>query len=130
MLSKVERAEHVLADHAGYHVVRGDDDVVADAALGETGVEGLVALIGVVYDVYLGIGLFKLGDDVYIVVAAVGDVDAPVVDVELGFCLAAAARESEHAHSEGEDKYNGYNLFLHFSVPLECFCLFKALMRS
>ena len=77
----IQGLQHPLRDHLGHHVVGRDDDVERRAAGLELGVHRLVGIKGQVVD--LDAGLFLEGrDDIEAVVRAVGDVLAPVIDVQ------------------------------------------------
>ena len=77
----VKGCKHPLVDHLCHHVVGGDDHIVVGCAGLELGVQGLVGVEGGV--VHLDAGqLFKGGHHVHTVVRTVGDVLAPVIDVQ------------------------------------------------
>ena len=77
----VQRHQHPFAYHLGDHVVRRDDDIVVGRAGLELGVEGLVGVEGGIVDLDAG-QLFKGRHHVHAVVGTVGDILAPVVDVQ------------------------------------------------
>ena len=77
----VKGCKHPFVDHLCHHVVGGDDHIVVGCAGLEFGVQGLVGVEGGV--VHLDAGqLFKGGNHVHTVVRTVGDVLAPVIDVQ------------------------------------------------
>ena len=77
----VQGCKHPLVDHLCHHVVGWDDHIVVGCAGLEFGVQGLVGVEGGV--VHLDAGqLFKGAHNIHAVIRAVGDVLAPVVDVQ------------------------------------------------
>src|SRR5699024_9178043 len=78
---EVQGQQHPLVDHLGHHIVGGDDDVVAGRARFELGIHRLVGVEGGVVDADGGEPL-KGVHHVDAAVRAVGDVFAPVVDVQ------------------------------------------------
>src|SRR5699024_1594998 len=71
----VQGLEYVLLNELGDHIVGGTDDVVVGAAVFQQGVQGLVALGGLVVDGDARL-LLELGDEVLV------DIFAPVAHVE------------------------------------------------
>ena len=85
----VQRLEHPLGDHFCHHVIRRNDHIVVGCAGLELCVHGLVGVEGGV--IHLDAGeLFKGRHHVHAVVRAVGDVLAPVIDID-GHVLALEA---------------------------------------
>ena len=78
----VQRFEHILRDQLFDHIVRREDDVEGRAAGLELGVHTLVAVKGHIVDLDVGVSRFKLRDDVDALVRAVGDILAPVIDID------------------------------------------------
>ena len=110
----VERQEHVLGFHARDHVVRRDDHVVAHGAALELGIHVLVAGVGVIVDLdghAVGrlVPVLERGDGVERIVRAVGDIFAPVVDVEHARLLPAAvdADAGDEQRGGGKDAHGG-----------------------
>ena len=126
---EVQLEQHILLEHAGDHVVGGDDHVEADSAAGELGVHVFVAGISGVVDLDLLlvgflIPLLKLADGIEGILRAVGDIFAPVVDIErqgLGASASAAAGEEYGAQQHcGKRESNGS---FHVFASLACFLL-------
>ncbi len=91
----VKRSELVLLDESLDHIVRGDYDVVADCAPRELGIHILVGGVGRIADLDsftegVKVPFFKLLVGVYRILASVGDVFSPVVNVERGHAAAVA----------------------------------------
>ena len=103
----IQREEQALGAHAGDHVVGGDDDIVADGAGGDLGVHVLVAGEGGVVEldlvsVILEVPVLEALDGVEGVFRAVGDVFAPVVDVQDRFL--GPADDEDADDEDGEDR--------------------------
>ena len=62
-------------------------------------------------------------DDVDVVVRAVGDVDAPVVDVERDLVAPAAGEEAERER-KGEHERDGNSFLFQFFIPFQTFMRF------
>ena len=77
----IQRLEHSLVDHLGDHIVRRDDHVVIGSTGFQFGVHGLVGVEGCV--VHLDAGeLLEGRHHIHAVIRTVGDILAPVVDVQ------------------------------------------------
>ena len=91
----VDLQQHILPDQTGDHIIRGDDHIHGDAAVGQLGVHDLVGVIGGIVDFDVGIALFELGDDFHGVIGAVSDILAPVVDIQCHGILGMGCQENE-----------------------------------
>ena len=77
---EVQGLQHILGNEPSHHVVRRDDDIVGGTAGFQLGVHGLVAVEGHIFDLDAGF-LFKGGNHIEGTVGTVGNILAPVVDV-------------------------------------------------
>ena len=102
---KVQRQEHVVFAHAGYHVIRRYDDIEAHSARGELCEHVLIAGVGGVVHLDLdAVGLVIIFLEglygVKSIVGAVGDVLAPVVDVQRQGVAAGEDDNRDHADEQ------------------------------
>ena len=77
----IQRCKHSLGDHLCHHVIRRDDHIVVGRTGFQFGVHGLVGIKGGVVDLDAG-KLLEGGHHIHAVIGAVGDVFAPVVNVQ------------------------------------------------
>ncbi|MPN33142.1 hypothetical protein SDC9_180625 [bioreactor metagenome] len=105
----VQLFQHALADHAGDHIIRGNDDVKAGAVVLQHAVHGLIAVVGVVDHLNTGLRL-KVRKNGFV------DIDAPVKDVyHLGIGGGASARaagqgqagQQNHGRKKSKHSFQG-----------------------
>ena len=103
---KIQRFQHILGDELFDHIVRGNDNVIGRAAGFELGVHTLVAVEGHVVDLDVGIGLFKLRNDVNAAVGAVGNILPPVVDIDRDLLFRSRGGQAQCSckQADGEQK--------------------------
>ena len=126
-VAEVQRQQHILLEHAGDHVVRRDDDVIAHGAGGELRIHILVGGVGIIVDgdahaVRILIPFLEFLDRIVAVLATVGDVFTPVVDVQrkvlspVPGTAGTAAGDQKDKHEAEHD--NRDSSFHSFPVPL------------
>ena len=125
---KVQRQEHILLNEPAHHIVRRNDHIHGDTAVGHLGVHGLIGVKGHIIDPDVGIGLLELGDDIDTAVVALGDVLAPVVDIDGDPAVidGAAGKQRQQQHGrQGQAKDS-----FHAAPPrLACFLSFFSCSR-
>lgn len=107
----VQLLKHTLLAHPADHIVGGDDHVHGDAAVFQLGIHGLVGIEGGVLNLDVGVLLLELCDHIDGAIVSLGDILAPVVDVDGGL-FAALPAACAQADQGGKDKEDG-NYFLH-----------------
>ena len=78
---KIQRFEHVLVDHTRHHIVGREDDVIGGAAAFELCIQRFVGIKLGIVDAD-ACQLLKQSVDVQRIVVAVGNIFAPVVDID------------------------------------------------
>ena len=106
---EVQGLQHILGNEPPHHVVRRDDDIVGRTAGFQLGVHGLVAVEGHIVDLDAGF-LFKGGNHIKGTIGAVGDILAPVVDVN-GAAGGGGGRNGPGCHHQQGSEQQGNKAF-------------------
>ena len=118
-LAVVQLHQQTLLPHPGYHVVRGDDDIVTVAAALDGGIEHLIGGKGVVIDMDARLRL-------KIVENGLVDILAPVIHIDAALRLSLFAARQRQGQQQGQEQ-NGE--FLHHWTPPFTPSFWRALLR-
>ena len=131
-LRKIKLLDAILLDQTGNHVVRGDNQIVMHRTAGEFCIHLFVGGIGGVLNVDL-VFFFKNPLQVHRAILAVGDIFAPVVNIQCGSCVGGfhilnilvgigAGGEGDQNAGAEQQRQGKRKCFFHFLCPL---CLIK-----
>ena len=115
-IGHVQRLQHILGNELFHHIVRRNDDIEKRTAGLELGIHALVAVIGHVVDLDVGIGRFKFLNHIDIIVGAVREVLTPVIDVDCDRISGCMSLNGKKRRQKDEEK-NNREQTLHLPTP-------------